>query len=166
MTVNSAGLVGYNGQFLLYNPWATDSSGYAPATFEGHPVWGLHWFSATDMSMNFYGRTYGTGTESGLEAIPTASSKDAGSSIPEAENGFNHLSTPPSEGVAGQSSSPDAHNGANGLANGAQTGPVSTDASIMAAVHAPQARLDRDPSTHRAAWDAFWAEVGPQNNLS
>jgi hypothetical protein len=68
--------------------------------------------------------------------------------------------------TAGQSSGPDAHNGANGLANGAQTGPVSTDASIMAAVHAPQAWLDRDQSTRRAAWDAFWAEVGPQNSLS
>ena len=53
--------------FEVYNPWGTDSSGWALGTFNGHEVYGLFNADATFLSQNFATQTFGTGTAAGLD---------------------------------------------------------------------------------------------------
>ena len=56
-------VVGYDGlstkPFELFNPWGTDSSGWAPGY--DNEVYGLFWESAAFISQNFKGQTFGAG---------------------------------------------------------------------------------------------------------
>jgi hypothetical protein len=64
-------VVGYNGfalmPFQLFNPWGTDSSGWAPSLFNNHKVYGLVWENATFLSQNFSGQSFGIGAAAGAE---------------------------------------------------------------------------------------------------
>jgi hypothetical protein len=53
--------------FLVYNPWGTDSSGWALGTFNGHAVYGLFNVSAGFLSQNFASQTFGSGAADGAE---------------------------------------------------------------------------------------------------
>jgi hypothetical protein len=53
--------------FEVYNPWGTDSSGWAPSSFNGHEVYGLFTADATFLSQNFASQSFGTGTATGLD---------------------------------------------------------------------------------------------------
>lgn len=39
--------------FGVYNPWGSDSAGWAPANYHGHRVYGLFWANSTFISQNF-----------------------------------------------------------------------------------------------------------------
>ena len=53
--------------FEVYNPWGTDSSGWALGTFNGHQVYGLFSANATFLSQNFAGQSIGAGAVAGGE---------------------------------------------------------------------------------------------------
>jgi hypothetical protein len=59
-------VVGYNassGQpFEVFNPWGTQSKGYAPGTYNGKPAYGLFTADAAFMMQNFTGQSIGTGS--------------------------------------------------------------------------------------------------------
>jgi len=65
--------------FQVYNPWGTDSSGWALGLFNGHKVYGLFFASATFLSQNFAWQSFGTGTASGLDDHGNSSQVGAGS---------------------------------------------------------------------------------------
>src|SRR5262249_16875617 len=63
---HSYALVGYNpssGIFDVFNPWGTDSSGWAPG-YSGK-VYGLFWADANFLSANFSGQSVGSGAAPG-----------------------------------------------------------------------------------------------------
>jgi hypothetical protein len=49
--------------FLVYNPWGTDSSGWAPSLENGHQVYGLFNASGAFLSQNFTEQSIGVGSE-------------------------------------------------------------------------------------------------------
>ena len=61
--------------FEVFNPWGTDSSGWAP----GHKVYGLFPATATFLSQNFTSQYFGTGTAAGLDDHGDCSQEGAGS---------------------------------------------------------------------------------------
>jgi hypothetical protein len=71
-------VVAYNASnsypFEAYNPWGTDSSGWAPYQENGHQVYGLFWASATYLTQNFSNQSFGTGAM--REANSAASNVD------------------------------------------------------------------------------------------
>jgi len=76
-------VVGYNPSismpFEVYNPWGTNSLGYAPGTYEGHQVYGLFNAPAAFLSQNFTAQSLGTGTAPGLGDHSNSSQEGAGS---------------------------------------------------------------------------------------
>ncbi len=58
-------MVGYNASsgepFEVFNPWGTNSSGWAPSTYNGNPVYGLFTASAAFISQNYDEQSLGTG---------------------------------------------------------------------------------------------------------
>jgi hypothetical protein len=57
--------------FEVYNPWGTNSAGWALGTFNGHEVYGLFWASASFLSQNFAGQSIGMGAvdPAGLDTV-------------------------------------------------------------------------------------------------
>jgi hypothetical protein len=49
--------------FLVYNPWGTDSSGWAPSLENGHQVYGQFNANGAFLSQNFADQSIGVGTE-------------------------------------------------------------------------------------------------------
>jgi Calpain family cysteine protease len=49
--------------FLVYNPWGTDSSGWAPSLENGHQVYGLFNANGAFLSQNFADQSIGVGAE-------------------------------------------------------------------------------------------------------
>jgi hypothetical protein len=75
--------------FLIYNPWGTDSAGWALGTYNGHDVYGLFYATSTFVAQNFdydsYGVSAATGTstfayESSTFTTPSEDTQSAGSS--------------------------------------------------------------------------------------
>src|SRR5208337_3368314 len=62
-------VVGYNASsgepFEAFNPWGTNSSGWAPYTYNGNQVYGLFTANAAFISQNFYAQSIGTGAING-----------------------------------------------------------------------------------------------------
>jgi hypothetical protein len=58
-------VVGYNPSssypFEVYNPWGTDSSGWAPGDYQGNPVYGLFYAGGGFLSQNFAAESFGSG---------------------------------------------------------------------------------------------------------
>jgi len=74
-------VVGYssssNTPFEVFNPWGTDSSGWAPG--QTNKIYGLFFASAGFLSQNFAAQTFGTGTAAGLDDHGNSSQVGAGS---------------------------------------------------------------------------------------
>ncbi len=75
-----------NVPFEVYNPWGTDSSGWALGLFNGHQVYGLFTANATFLSQNFASQSIGSGTVPGMDDLNNGSKKvasilDANSSV-------------------------------------------------------------------------------------
>jgi hypothetical protein len=63
-------MVGYNGgdlPFEVYNPWGTDSAGYAPRPYNGHRIWGDFVCNATYLSENFHDQMTSAGAGTGAD---------------------------------------------------------------------------------------------------
>jgi Calpain family cysteine protease len=64
-------MVAYNSSstmpFEVYNPWGTNSSGWALGTYNGHAVYGLFNANATFISQNFNLQSFGIGTALGTD---------------------------------------------------------------------------------------------------
>jgi hypothetical protein len=64
-------LVAYNGSsglpFEIYNPWGTDSSGWALGTYNGQAVYGLFNANASFVSQNFAYEGFGWGAAPGMD---------------------------------------------------------------------------------------------------
>ena len=64
-------LVAYNGgsglPFEIYNPWGTDSNGWALGTYNGQAVYGLFDANAAFVSQNFANESFGWGAAAGTD---------------------------------------------------------------------------------------------------
>jgi hypothetical protein len=65
-------VVSYNASnsqpFQMYNPWGTNSSGWALGTYNGHQVYGLFTANAAFLSQNFTEQSVGVGAEDGTDS--------------------------------------------------------------------------------------------------
>ncbi len=75
-------VVGYNPSsnmpFEVYNPWGTDSSGWALGTYEGQQVYGLFVANASFLSVDYIEQSLGTGTTPGLNELGNSLGAGAG----------------------------------------------------------------------------------------
>jgi hypothetical protein len=53
--------------YEVFNPWGTNSSGWAPSTFNGNQVYGLFTANANFLSQNYAGQSFASGTATGAE---------------------------------------------------------------------------------------------------
>jgi hypothetical protein len=78
-------LVGYNPAssmpFEVYNPWGTNSSGWALGTYNGHAVYGLFNANAAFIAQNFDIQSFGGGTALGANDLGNDSPAVEGQSI-------------------------------------------------------------------------------------
>jgi hypothetical protein len=75
-------MVDYNASnnlpFEIYNPWGTDSSGWALGTYNGHKVYGLFVASSPFVSDNFSSQTFGSGAVPGAQCLAHGWQQTAG----------------------------------------------------------------------------------------
>jgi hypothetical protein len=62
--------------FLVYNPWGTDSSGWAPSLENGHQVYGQFNANGAFLSQNFGDQSIGTGAEHGATSTFSGANRD------------------------------------------------------------------------------------------
>ncbi|MGA2621336.1 MAG: fibronectin type III domain-containing protein [Thermoguttaceae bacterium] len=101
-------MVGYTASsskpFQLYNPWGTNSAGWALGTYNGHQVYGLFNADATFVLNNFSDQSIGTGAAAGGDGLSDGSQEATGSLA-------NHLSLPAADtDVRYQPAGPSANN--------------------------------------------------------
>ncbi len=91
-------MVAYNASssmpFELFNPWGTNSSGWAPGTYNGNPVYGLFNANAAFVSQNFITQAVGTGAAPGMVTTPPTAPSVANFEVSSAGAQGNMLSTP------------------------------------------------------------------------
>jgi hypothetical protein len=79
-------VVGYdapNGYpFSVYNPWGTDSSGWAPYLENGHQVYGLFTANGAFLSANFADQSIGVGVQHGTVSTFSGVNRDVASQLP------------------------------------------------------------------------------------
>jgi hypothetical protein len=75
-------LIAYNSSwnlpFEVYNPWGTDSSGWALGTYNGQQVWGLFYVDAAFLSQNFTTHSFASAAPaSGMDPLSLASASQS-----------------------------------------------------------------------------------------